>query len=170
MSFLMSGWVYVIFGSLAIAVGGFLTTKGWSEFNSYEARKSLITAAYKEWKENDSYLQDMENHKQSIDQFDQPILLPSLHENSIQSLITSHLLSESNKRDSKLVKTASNYLLNIKPLNDSIFKINFSVPSIGSKEERISMVSNFYCSPVFERAINHHKELGLILKSIVKAG
>jgi hypothetical protein len=45
MSYLTTGWLCVITGSLFIAIGGFLITKGWDEFSNHSKRQTLLTSA-----------------------------------------------------------------------------------------------------------------------------
>ena len=89
MSYLINGWICVIAGSLCIAIGGFLTTKGWSEFSNHSKRKVLINTAIRELEQNNEYLLDMDKAFKQISELEQVYLLPTFHYNVIQEIQTS---------------------------------------------------------------------------------
>jgi len=156
MTYLTTGWLCVISGSLFIAMGGFLTTKGWDEFSSHSKRNTLIASAVRELHQNSEYLKDMEKHLQLLPSLDQVYLLPTFHFNSIQAIQTSPLFT---KDDGSLSSVVFSYLYNVNPVNDSILKLNgiFSgtSPSLERKKETYS---NFYNSKILQRFIEDHKD------------
>lgn len=157
MSYLTTGWVCVIAGSLFIGIGGFLTTKGWNEFSNHSKRQMLITAAIRELEQNHGYLSDMDKCFEEISKLDQLYLLPTLHYNAIQVIQTSPLFS---KRDASVLNAASSYLYNVNPVNNSVLKLNtiFSGTASTLQHKKDTYIS-FYESPLVKRFKQKHKDL-----------
>ena len=157
MSYLTTGWLCVITGSFFIAIGGFLTTKGWDEFSNHSKRQTLLTSAMRELDQNSEYLKDMDKHFQILSTLDQVYLLPTFHFNSVQAIQTSPLFT---KKDEVLLNSAFSYLYNVNPTNDSIQKLNIIFsgerPSIQHKKETYG---SFYNSNLLQRFRKKHKEL-----------
>jgi len=166
MTFYISGWVHVIIGSLSIALGGYLTTKGWNQFNSHAAKGSLVTAAQREWRQNDSYLVLMAEHHSKLDDIDTPLLISTLHNDALQEILTSHLFDKKNEKDNRLLNVVSSYLLNIKPLNDSITKINNIISGNIDSSHRKKTLSDFYSSALLKRFKKRQIQLGHGLRVI----
>jgi hypothetical protein len=157
MTYLTTGWLCVIAGSLFIALGGFLTTKGWAEFSNHSKRQTLISSAMRELEQNNEYLKDMEKGYEQLSNLSQLYLLPTFHYNAIQLIQTSALFS---KRDSSLLSAASSNLYNVNPTNDSVFKLNiiFSDTSPSLQHKKNTYIS-FYNSPLLKRFKQKQKEL-----------
>ena len=120
MSYLTTGWLCVISGSLFVAIGGLLTTKGWVEFSNHSKRQTLIKCAVLELDQNIKYLDDMDKCFEHISDLDQVYLLPTFNLNTIQSIQTSPLFS----KDSDLLVATSSFLYNVNPVNNSVLKLN----------------------------------------------
>ena len=157
MSYLTTGWLCVIAGSFFIAIGGFLTTKGWSEFSNHFNRQTLISSAMRELEQNNKYLKDMDKCVEQLSNLDQVYLLPTFQYNAIQLIQTSSLFS---KRDSSLLSTASSFLYNVNPTNDSVLKLNiiFSDTSPSLQHKKNTYIS-FYETPLLKRFKQKQKEL-----------
>ena len=160
MTFYWSGWVHVIIGSLAIALGGYLTTKGWNQFNCHSEKGSLITAAQREWRQNDTYLGLMSVHHSKLDDIDNPILMSTLHYDELQRVLTSYLFEKKNEKDKRLLNAIADYLQNLKPVNDSITKLNYIVSGHINSDHRKITLSEFYRSALLKRFREHHLQLG----------
>ena len=163
MTYLTTGWLCVIAGSLFIAIGGFLTTKGWNEFSNHSKRQTLISSAMRELEQNNKYLKDMDKGFGQLSNLDQVYLIPTFHYNAIQLIQTSSLF---NKKDSSLLSAASSFLYNVNPVNDSVLKLNiiFSDTSPSLEHKKNTYVS-FYKSPLLKRFMLKQKELhGELLK------
>jgi hypothetical protein len=149
MSYLTTGWICVIAGSLFIAIGGFLTTKGWSEFSNHSTRKTLISAAIRELDQNNKYLTDMDKAYEQISNLDQVYLLPTFHYNGIQAIQASPLFSNKN---GSMLSVASSYLYNVHPTNDSVLKLNIIFSGTNSPlQNKKETYSSFYNSPLLKR-------------------
>ena len=157
MTYLTTGWLCVVAGSLFIALGGFLTTKGWAEFSNHSKRQTLISSAMRELEQNNEYLKDMEKCYEQLSNLKQVYLLPTFHYNAIQLIQTSSLFS---KMDSSLLSAASSFLYNVNPINNSVFKLNltFSDPQTSLQKEKNTFIS-FYNSPLLKRFRRNQKEL-----------
>ena len=163
MTYLTTGWLCVIAGSLFIALGGFLTTKGWHEFSNHSKRQTLISSAMRELEQNNEYLKDMDKCFEQLSNLDQVYLLPTFHYNAIQLIHTSSLFS---KRDGSLLSAASSFLYNVNPTNDSVLKLNIifsgTRPSLQHKKDTYI---SFYNSQLLKRFRQKQKELhGELLK------
>ncbi|MFA5252596.1 MAG: hypothetical protein WC454_08445 [Phycisphaerae bacterium] len=157
MTYLTTGWLCVIVGSFCIAVGGFLTTKGWNEFSNHSERKKLISSAMRELEQNNKYLEDMNTAFEQLSNLDQVYLIPTFHYNVIQLIQTSSLFNE---EDNSLLSVASSFLYNVNPVNDSVLKLNIvfsdTSPSLQHKK---NTYASFYNSPLLERFRQKQKEL-----------
>lgn len=167
MTYYMSGWIHVVIGALAIAFGGYFTTKGWNQFNSHAEKRSLINAARREWRQNDRYLCLMGKHHANLDVIDTPMLLSTLHHDALQKVLTSHLFDDENSRDARLLKEVSGYLLNLKPVNDSITKLNYVTSGDIDSGRRRKILSGFYSTALLRRFREHHVHLGKTLGKTV---
>jgi len=157
MAYFTNGLICVILGSLFIAAGGFLTTKGWDEFSKHSKRKTLINSAMRELEQNSKYLKDMDEHFKHLSILEQVYLLPTFNYNAIQLIQTSPLFS---KRDNSLLSAASSFLYNVNPTNDSVLKLNliFSGTERSLQHKKNTYIS-FYNSPLLERFRQRQKEL-----------
>jgi len=146
----------LIAGSLFIAVGGILTTKGWDKVSKHSERQTLISSAMRELEQNDKYLKDMDKGFEQLSNLDQVYLLPTFHYTAIQLIQTSPLC----KRDSSLLDAASSFLYNVNPINNSVIKLNeiFSDtrPSLSHKKDTYI---SFYNSPLLKRFRQKQKGL-----------
>lgn len=169
MSYLINGWICVISGSIFIAIGGFLTTRGWSEFSNHSKRKLLISAAIRELEQNNEYLTDMDKYFKHISEFEKVYLLPTFHYNIIQEIRTSPFFS---KNDSYLLTSASSYLYTVNPINNSVLKLNniFSGATTSSStlQRRKNVYKTFYNTPLLKRFRRHHEDLLKQLKRLKK--
>ena len=157
MSYLTTGWLCVISGPLFIAIGGFLTTKGWDEFSNHNKRKTLVTSAMRELAQNSKYLNDMDKHFQLLPSLNQVYLLPTFHFSSIQTIKTSPLFKE---KDESLLNSAFSYLYNVNPINDSILKLNIIFSDESSSLRHIKgTYSSFYNSKILQRFRKKHEDL-----------
>ncbi|MBN1505972.1 MAG: hypothetical protein JW955_03955 [Sedimentisphaerales bacterium] len=157
MSYWATGWLCVVVGSLFIAVGGFLTTKGWSEFSNHSQPRRLISSAIRELRQNAKYLKDMDTCSERLPQLDRMYLLPTFHYSAIQTIQTSSLFSDKN---AALLDATSSFLYNVNPIDDSIRKLNVifsdTQPSLQHKKDAYAA---FYQSPLLQRFRRRQKEL-----------
>ena len=157
MSYFTTGCLFVITGSLFIAIGGVLTTKGWSEFSNHSTRKTLISAAIRELDQNNKYWADMDMAYEHISNLDQVYLLPTFHYNGIQAISASPLFS---KRDGSMLSVASSYLYNVHPTNDSVLKLNFNFSGTKTPlQQKKETYSSFYNSSLLKRFRQNQEDL-----------
>ena len=157
MSYLTTGWLCVITGSLFIAIGGFLTMKGWDEFSNHSTRQTLLTSAMRELEQNSEYLKDMDKHFQLLSTLDQVYLLPTFHFNSIQAIQTSPLFT---KKDEPLLNSVFSYLYNVNPTNDSILKLNIIFSGVTPRlQHKKETYGSFYNSKLLQRFRKKHGDL-----------
>ena len=164
MTYLTTGWLCVISGSLFIAIGGFLTTKGWDEFSNHSKQRTLLTTAMRELEQNSEYLKDMERHFQQLSDLEQVYLLPTFHFNAIQTVQTSPLFT---KKGGSLMNDTFSYLYNVNPVNDSILKLNIIFSgSTSSLEHKKETYASFYNSKMMQRFRSKHETL---LKALMQS-
>ncbi len=102
----------------------------------------------------------MGKYQSMLDDLKSPMLMPTLDSDVLQSILTTHLLNPKNVKDEDLRVSVSNCVLSLKPLNDSITKINNIISSNVDFVKRKQTLGNFFGSKLMNSFKGSHLRVG----------
>lgn len=102
---ILLAWVILVFGgSILIAKGGTLTTKGWNYLDTHSQRDALIVSLIREWKVNNALLPKCHFNDTDEKTLGQRWQYPRFEWGTFSALYVSALFNSNDSRDFELLK------------------------------------------------------------------
>lgn len=162
---LITGWLFVMIGAVAIGVGGVLTTLGWNRLSRRSQMKSLIAAIAREWEINDTLLKNDPLFTATDDEtLGSHRLYPRFKVSALNNALTSGLFSSSATKDQTLLRAIADYETVISDVNSRLDVSDNFVISTQDSAAISKHRSHVLQSPGFKGLLDQHQAMKDLLE------
>ena len=168
------GWIWVLFGTLLIAVGGVIATHGWNKKTTDDQRRNVLIGIAREVRLNDRMIKEaLERvktwpHRSPTDTFS----YEDYRSAQVAAALTSGLLEPDSRHDEELLKALEEYEAAISQFNGALRIVGRHTPGIFIKTDLIHAEAkdwpadhNDALAPLFKTLISRHEGALAVLES-----